>query len=103
MSLHIRAASQKPKACSIFEQLEQARGLGKQLLFPFICNTHRPRNHWEIMRLLIQLRALCEVRQYLYLVEGRRSMFGHLFLRSLTPGFLHKRIAGALTVKDIRC
>jgi hypothetical protein len=56
------------------------------------------------MRLLIQLRALCEVRQYLYLVEGgRRSMFGHLFLRSLTPGFLHKRIAGALTVKDIRC
>jgi hypothetical protein len=26
MSLHIRAASQKPKACSIFEQLEQARG-----------------------------------------------------------------------------
>jgi hypothetical protein len=55
------------------------------------------------MRLLIQLRALCEVRQYLYLVEGRRSMFGHLFLRFLTPGFLHKRIAGALTVKDIRC
>jgi hypothetical protein len=68
MSLHIRAASQNQRLALYLNSWNKL--VGKQLLFPFICNTHRPRNHWEIMRLLIQLRALCEVRQYLYLVEG---------------------------------
>ncbi len=72
---------------------------------PFICNTHRPRNHWEIIRLLIQLRALCEVRQYLYLAEGPFDVWSPFSPYSAfhTPGFSIKGFAGALTVKDIRC